>query len=81
MHNFPFQRLQADLAKLIARTPPGQRMLNEPDLAKQMGVSRATLRARYSSGRKITGPSPNDSTTAVALLEVQQMSLSAFTSA
>jgi len=44
MHNFPFQRLQADLAKLIARTPPGQRLLNEPDLAKQMGVARATLR-------------------------------------
>ena len=44
MHNFPFQRLQADLAKLIARTAPGQRLLNEPDLAKQMGVSRATLR-------------------------------------
>jgi GntR family transcriptional regulator len=44
MHNFPFQRLQVDLAKLIARTPPGQRLLNEPDLAKQMGVSRATLR-------------------------------------
>ena len=41
---FPFQRLQADLAKLIERTPPGQRLLNEPDLAKQMGVSRATLR-------------------------------------
>jgi GntR family transcriptional regulator len=44
MSNFPFQRLQADLAKLIARTPPGQRLLNEPELAKQMGVSRATLR-------------------------------------
>lgn len=44
MHNFPFHRLQADLAKLIERTPPGQRLLNEPDLAKQMGVSRATLR-------------------------------------
>ena len=44
MHNFPFQRLQADLAKLIARTAPGQRLLNEPDLAKQMGVARATLR-------------------------------------
>lgn len=44
MHNFPFQRLQADLAKLIERTPAGQRLLNEPDLAKQMGVSRATLR-------------------------------------
>src|SRR5574342_1055559 len=44
MTNFPFQRLQSDLAKLIGNTPPGQRLLNEPDLAKQMGVSRATLR-------------------------------------
>src|SRR5512133_761446 len=44
MHNFPFQRLQADLAKLIERTPAGQRLLNEPELAKQLGVSRATLR-------------------------------------
>jgi GntR family transcriptional regulator len=44
MTNFPFQRLQSDLAKLIGSTPPGQRLLNEPDLARQMGVSRATLR-------------------------------------
>ena len=44
MTNFPFQRLQVDLAKLISNTPPGQRLLNEPELAKQMGVSRATLR-------------------------------------
>lgn len=44
MTNFPFQRLQADLAKLIGNTPPGQRLLNEPELAKKMGVSRATLR-------------------------------------
>ena len=44
MANFPFQRLQADLAELIARTPAGQRLISEPDLAKQMGVSRATLR-------------------------------------
>jgi GntR family transcriptional regulator len=44
MANFPFQRLQADLAKLIANTPAGQRMTAEPQLAKQMGVSRATLR-------------------------------------
>jgi GntR family transcriptional regulator len=44
MANFPFQRLQADLAKLIASTPPGSRLMSEPDLAKQMGVSRATLR-------------------------------------
>src|SRR5574338_911498 len=44
MANFPFQRLQADLAKLIADTPPGSRLISEPELAKQMGVSRATLR-------------------------------------
>ncbi len=44
MPNFPFQRLQADLAKLIANTPAGSRLMSEPDLAKQMGVSRATLR-------------------------------------
>jgi GntR family transcriptional regulator len=44
MANFPFQRLQADLAKLIASTPAGSRLISEPDLAKQMGVSRATLR-------------------------------------
>jgi GntR family transcriptional regulator len=44
MANFPFQRLQADLAALIARTPAGGRLISEPDLAKKMGVSRATLR-------------------------------------
>lgn len=44
MANFPFQRLQADLAVLIANTPPGQRLTSEPELAKQLGVSRATLR-------------------------------------
>lgn len=44
MPNFPFQRLQADLATLIANTPAGQRLVSEPELAKQMGVSRATLR-------------------------------------
>jgi GntR family transcriptional regulator len=44
MANFPFQRLQADLAKLIANTPAGSRLTSEPELAKQMGVSRATLR-------------------------------------
>jgi GntR family transcriptional regulator len=44
MSNFPFQRLQIDLAGLIERTPSGQRLPSEPELAKQMGVSRATLR-------------------------------------
>ena len=44
MANFPFQRLQADLAKLISSTPAGSRLMSEPELAKQMGVSRATLR-------------------------------------
>src|SRR5258706_711748 len=44
MANFPFQRLQNDLAALITRTPAGQRLPSEPELAKQLGVSRATLR-------------------------------------
>lgn len=44
MANFPFQRLQSDLAALIERTPAGARLVAEPELAKQLGVSRATLR-------------------------------------
>jgi GntR family transcriptional regulator len=44
MSNFPFQRLQVDLANLIEHTPAGQRLLSEPELAKELGVSRATLR-------------------------------------
>ena len=44
MANFPFQRLQSDLASLIGRTPAGARLISEPKLAKQLGVSRATLR-------------------------------------
>ncbi len=44
MANFPFQRLQIDLAALIQRTPAGSRLVSEPKLAKELGVSRATLR-------------------------------------
>ena len=40
----PYQRLQNQLATLIASTPAGQRLPAEPDLARQLGVSRATLR-------------------------------------
>jgi GntR family transcriptional regulator len=38
------QRLHDELGKIIADTPPGERLLTEPQLAKQLGVSRATLR-------------------------------------
>jgi GntR family transcriptional regulator len=38
------QRLHEQLGKIIADTPPGERLLTEPDLAKQLNVSRATLR-------------------------------------
>ncbi len=40
----PYHRLQNELTKLIAATPPGERLPSEPELAKMMGVSRATLR-------------------------------------
>jgi GntR family transcriptional regulator len=42
--NHPYQRLQGLLASLIAATPPGDRLPAEPELARQLGVSRATLR-------------------------------------
>ena len=44
-------------------------------------VCEATYFARYSSGRKITRSAPRLSTTCTAFDDVQQMSLSAFTSA
>ncbi len=44
MSKFPFRRLQADLAAMIAALPAESRLPSEPDLARQMKVSRATLR-------------------------------------
>jgi GntR family transcriptional regulator len=38
------QRLHEELGKIIAETPPGGRLLTEPELARQLNVSRATLR-------------------------------------
>jgi GntR family transcriptional regulator len=38
------QRLHEALGKIIADTQPGERLLTEPELAKQLSVSRATLR-------------------------------------
>jgi GntR family transcriptional regulator len=40
----PFHRLQIVLADLIASTPPGERLPSEPELAKRLNASRATLR-------------------------------------
>ena len=44
MGQYPFRRLQADLAKLIGSLPAESRLPSEPELARRMGVSRATLR-------------------------------------
>ena len=40
----PFQKLQADLGMVISSVAAGERLPSEPKLAKQLGVSRATLR-------------------------------------
>lgn len=43
-HHSVSQRLHDSLGQLIAATEPGKRLPSEPELAKQLGVSRATLR-------------------------------------
>ncbi|UCH59275.1 MAG: GntR family transcriptional regulator [Anaerolineales bacterium] len=43
-HNSKSQYLQEKLSQLIAMTKPGERLPSEPALAKDLGVSRATLR-------------------------------------
>jgi len=40
----PFQELQNNLGAVISAVPAGERLPSEPKLAKQLGVSRATLR-------------------------------------
>lgn len=44
VHTSTSQRLHEQLIKIIAETDPGERLVTEPELAKQLGVSRATLR-------------------------------------
>jgi GntR family transcriptional regulator len=39
-----YQQLQNDLRKMIQEAPKGTKLPSEPDLAKDLGVSRATLR-------------------------------------
>jgi GntR family transcriptional regulator len=38
------QKLHESLGRIIAATEPGERLVTEPELARQLGVSRATLR-------------------------------------
>ena len=40
----PFQQLQSNLGEVISSVSAGERLPSEPKLAKQLGVSRATLR-------------------------------------
>lgn len=40
----PYERLQEELGKIIETSEPGGRLMAEPELAKKLGVSRATLR-------------------------------------
>jgi len=44
MGQYPFRRLQANLSELISSLPAESRLPSEPELARRMGVSRATLR-------------------------------------
>jgi GntR family transcriptional regulator len=43
-HESPFQRLQRELGEMIANAQPGVKFPTEPDLARQLKVSRSTLR-------------------------------------
>jgi GntR family transcriptional regulator len=44
MSHHPFRHLQSELAEMINSLPAESRLPSEPTLAKQLGVSRATLR-------------------------------------
>jgi GntR family transcriptional regulator len=43
-HVFPSQRLHEQLRAMIAAAQPGEKLPAEPELARQLGVARATLR-------------------------------------
>jgi GntR family transcriptional regulator len=43
-HVYPSARLYEDLRKIIEAAEPGERLPNETELARQLGVARATLR-------------------------------------